>query len=282
MAPSDWTSLPSDLVRRVADVFLASCDVDYYMNLRTVCRNWRAATDDPRGPDPRFSPRRWVLVQSLTGEDGRSRCLFLHVDTGRLLWKDVPMLCNYTCPASAEDGHLILEPASRNSRICLLNPITGHVVFFPVTTAQFLGDNEFGLGQGRRMFAASSSPMVLYRFFDSSSGGCIDPTWDVVFNRESLFRTTSTLGMFASMLPFKGRAYAVNNNGSVVMVVEHNCRLDEKPELTTVVTSSSNGMQSCRAFLVDNAGEMLLVRLRLRCRSSGWTSRMELCCRSRA
>lgn len=261
-SPSDWASLPSDLVRRVADLFLATSDVDYYMSLRAVCHNWRAATDDPCGgpdPDPRFSPRGWVLV---AGEDRSGhRCLFLHADTGRFLWKDQPMLRRYSCVASAEDGHLVLEPASRNSRICLLNPITGRLVLFPVTTAQFLGDNESGLGHGRRrMIAACSSPMVLYSLLDSSSGGCIDPTWDAVFNREALFNARPALGMFAAMVPFKGRAYAVNNNGSVA-VVEHNCRLDEKPELTTVVRSGLNWTHDCRAFLVDNAGEMLLVRL---------------------
>jgi hypothetical protein len=104
-----------------------------------------------------FSPRRWVLVASLTGDDqtGR-RSLFLHVDAGRFLWKDVPMPRNYTSVASAEDGQLILEPVSTNFRICLLNPFTGSIVYFPVTAAQFLGDNKLGLGHGKRMLAASS------------------------------------------------------------------------------------------------------------------------------
>jgi hypothetical protein len=258
MDPSGWTSLPSDLIRRVADLFLATSDVDYYMSVRAVCRNWRAATDDPTGLDPRFTPRGWVLVASLAGDDqtGR-RCLFLHANTGRFLWKGP--LCNYTCVASTEDGHLVLEPASRNSRICLLNPMTGHLVSLPVTTAQFLGDNKFGLSHDRTMFATGSSSMVLYSFFDSSSGGCIDLTWDAVYNRESLFKAAA-IGMFDSMVPFKGRAYTVNNNGSVA-VVEHNCRLDEKPEVTRVITGSWNWMDGRNTFLVDNAGELLVVSL---------------------
>ncbi|KAM0880946.1 hypothetical protein ACQ4PT_033249 [Festuca glaucescens] len=180
--------------------------MDYYTSLRAVCRNWRVATDDPRGADPRFSPRGWVLVASLAGDDhyGR-RCLFLHVDGGRFLWKGMPMLYNYSCVASTEDGHLILEPASRNSRICLLNPITGHLVHFPITAAHFLGGDKFGLRLGRNMFGAGTSPMVLYSHFDSLCGGCIDPTWDVVFNREMVFRVQPSLGMFAAMVPFGGK-----------------------------------------------------------------------------
>ncbi|KAM0866550.1 hypothetical protein ACQ4PT_042576 [Festuca glaucescens] len=237
MEPSEWTSLPSDLIRRVADFFLASRDVDYYMSLRAVCRNWRTATDDPSGLDPRFSPRGWVLVGSLAGDDqtGR-RCLFLHVNTGRFLWKGP--LCNYTCVASTEDGHLVLEPASRNSRICLLNPMTGRLVSLPVTTAQFLGDNEFGLSHGRNMFATGSSSMVLYSLFDSSSGGCIDLTWDQWL----------CPGFEKSL-------------GPPLAVVEHNCRLDEKPEVTRVVTSGWNWINDRSTFLVDNAGELLLVSL---------------------
>ncbi|CAM0952878.1 unnamed protein product [Alopecurus aequalis] len=258
MAPSDWASLPSELVCRVAEVFLVTSDVDYYMSVRAVCRNWRAATDDPRGPDPRFCPRGWVLLSSLAGR----RCLFLHVDTGRFLWKDLPVLGDYTCIASTEDGHLVLEPAARNSRICLLNPITGRLVRFPVTTAQFLGDNEFGLTRTHRrsMFVTCSSAMVLYSLFDSSSGGCIDLNWDAVFNRESLFTVKPTLGAVAAMVPFKGRAYAVNKCGSVV-VVEHNCRLDEKPEVNTIVPQKWYGFDNRSTFLVDNAGDLLLVGL---------------------
>ncbi|CAM0952880.1 unnamed protein product [Alopecurus aequalis] len=264
MAPSDWASLPSDLVCRVSEVFLATSDVDYYMSLRAVCRNWRAATDDPRGPDPRFSPRGWVLISSLAG-DGHSgrRCLFLHVETGRFLWKDLPMLADYTCIASTEDGHLVLEPASTNSRICLLNPITGHLVRFPVTITQFLGGNEFRLKHKHRrsMFATCSSSMVLYSLFDDpSSGGCIDLTWDAVFNRESLFKAMPTLGTVSAMVPFKGRAYIVTNNGTVA-VLEHNCGMDEKPVVNTVVSKQLNWLDDRTTFLVDNAGELLLVGL---------------------
>lgn len=45
---ADWSSLPSDLVRRIADCFLDTNDVDWYMDLRAVCHSWRSATDDPK------------------------------------------------------------------------------------------------------------------------------------------------------------------------------------------------------------------------------------------
>lgn len=47
MAAQGWSSLPRDLVNRVADCLLATNDLDYYMDLRGVCHNWRFATADP-------------------------------------------------------------------------------------------------------------------------------------------------------------------------------------------------------------------------------------------
>lgn len=46
MAPVCWSSLPGELVRHVADTFLATNDIDYYMNLHAVCHNWRDSTED--------------------------------------------------------------------------------------------------------------------------------------------------------------------------------------------------------------------------------------------
>ncbi|RLM70144.1 hypothetical protein C2845_PM17G06980 [Panicum miliaceum] len=59
----DWSALPSDLVNRVGDCFLATNDLDHYMTFRAVCSPWRHATDDPRSSpaaDPRFWPQRWA------------------------------------------------------------------------------------------------------------------------------------------------------------------------------------------------------------------------------
>jgi hypothetical protein len=35
---ADWSSLPADLVNRIAERLLATDDLDYYMDLRAVCR----------------------------------------------------------------------------------------------------------------------------------------------------------------------------------------------------------------------------------------------------
>jgi hypothetical protein len=62
MASADWSSLPAELVSRIADCFLATNDLDYFMDFRAVCQSWRSATEDPKiSPDPLFRPRHWVI-----------------------------------------------------------------------------------------------------------------------------------------------------------------------------------------------------------------------------
>ncbi|CAM0952883.1 unnamed protein product [Alopecurus aequalis] len=109
----DWSSLPADLVRRVGGIFLATSDLDYYVSLRGVCYDWRAATVDPCGAELCFRPYGWVMLGSLdrdvAGEKDRRR-LFLNVKTGRFIAADT-------------NGLLIVNSAS-DSEICVLNPFT--------------------------------------------------------------------------------------------------------------------------------------------------------------
>ena len=44
MVAQGWSSLPADLINRVADCFLATNDLDCYTDLRAVCHHWRSST----------------------------------------------------------------------------------------------------------------------------------------------------------------------------------------------------------------------------------------------
>lgn len=86
-----WSSLRSDLVKRVAYCFLATNDLDYYMNFRAVCYNWRSITVDPKtSNDRRFHPTQWVMLDEFC-KDVDSR-LFVNASTGRFLRKELPLL----------------------------------------------------------------------------------------------------------------------------------------------------------------------------------------------
>lgn len=73
--------LPGDLVRRIVDSFLDDNDLDWYMEYRTVCTGWRAATDDPRSDasNPRFHPSRWIILDEVFQSQGN--LLVLNTDT---------------------------------------------------------------------------------------------------------------------------------------------------------------------------------------------------------
>ncbi|XBH72022.1 hypothetical protein VPH35_099409 [Triticum aestivum] len=236
---ADWSALPSDLVGRIADVFLATSDIDYYISIRAVCRSWRAATDDPRGSESRFRPRGWIF---LGGNSGSGHYLFLNVDTGRFLWMDLPKLCNYI---PTTDGLLVVPLVTSRSRsnICLFNPFTGHRVLYPL-----IGMCSFDRG----VTVAGSSPVLLY-LWGGRSAACLDPTcgfeWVTLFSAEPAFES------LASMVAYQGRPYAADQRGSIAVVEDHSGR---DPRLATVV--AANWVQSRPTFLVVCAGELLLVR----------------------
>ncbi|KAK3163057.1 hypothetical protein QOZ80_1BG0097020 [Eleusine coracana subsp. coracana] len=92
MMAVDWSSLPDDLIRRVAHRFvLAADDLDYYMDFRAVCHSWRSVSDDPRadGTDPRFHPKNWAMLKASDERNGDVVVSFVNLGTGRFLRYDI-------------------------------------------------------------------------------------------------------------------------------------------------------------------------------------------------
>ncbi|TVU08745.1 hypothetical protein EJB05_42157, partial [Eragrostis curvula] len=111
---ADWTSLPADLINRIADSVLATDDIDYYMDFRAPI---------PRLPrQPRLHPR-----------------LYVNLATGRFVHKDMPMLRSYFLVAGAAGGLLVLADRSAPHAARVLNPFTGGLIRFaapvPLETA---------------------------------------------------------------------------------------------------------------------------------------------------
>ncbi|KAJ1287206.1 hypothetical protein BS78_03G413200 [Paspalum vaginatum] len=142
-----WSSLPADLVNRVADCLLATSDLDCYTDLRAVCRHWRSSTADPtRGNQqhgPRFRPRHWVLLNEheVSSRKSDGACLFVNAATGRFLRR--------TLPALLLRDHLFLVTTTAGG-LLVLNPFTGSLIRFaaplpitPVTcfTADVVGSS---------------------------------------------------------------------------------------------------------------------------------------------
>ncbi|KAM0907583.1 hypothetical protein ACQ4PT_016086 [Festuca glaucescens] len=132
-AAGGWSSLPDDLVRRIADSFLATNDLDHYMCLHAVCPSWRAATDDPKNNtyDTRFYPRTWIILdEQVFQRDDDHELLLLNVGTGRFLRKKLPLLREYYIVAATPNGFFVLADRSPPHAARLFNPLTGVLTCF--------------------------------------------------------------------------------------------------------------------------------------------------------
>ncbi|KAM3335441.1 hypothetical protein ACQJBY_029739 [Aegilops geniculata] len=154
MATTDWSTPPYDLVRRIADSFLATNDLDWYMDYRAVCSGWRAATDDPRSDasDSRLRPRRWIVLDEVFQSQGKEM-LLLNIDTGRFLRKNLPQLGDYHAVATTHSDYLVLAEKGPLHAARVLNPLTGVVIPFaaPVPPDVGIADVTFPHGTSLRL-----------------------------------------------------------------------------------------------------------------------------------
>ncbi|XBI31887.1 hypothetical protein VPH35_055407 [Triticum aestivum] len=131
LAGADWSSLPCDLVRRIADSFLTTNHMDCYVDLRAVCHNWRSATDDPSdASDPRFRPHRWIILDDDEALESDTRRLLVNTASGRFLHRELPLLRDYYVVATTLNGFFVLAEKSPPHAARVFNPLTGAMIRF--------------------------------------------------------------------------------------------------------------------------------------------------------
>ncbi|XBI22513.1 hypothetical protein VPH35_063528 [Triticum aestivum] len=270
---ADWSALPSDLVRSVADRLLAAAnDVDYYMGVRAVCHGWRLAMADPcrcvTDVDLlRFRPRHWIMLhddEDETVDDGGVVRLFLNVATGRFLRRRVPLLRDHVLVA-ASDGLLVLGDKKYPHRASVINPFRGSLVRFAsaiprvnrVRAAVTGSEDDPSLS----LLARTSSPTY------SDAVSCAHSTGDEL----SPVRQSAGAGPFlcwkeASMATYRGHVYVADRDGQIVRYVVPSAQHRQQDCHTELIGKAPlenvTGGRCGRAFLVASAGELLLVRQR--------------------
>ncbi|RCV42465.1 hypothetical protein SETIT_9G218600v2 [Setaria italica] len=136
-AASPWaSSLPEDLVRLVASRLLAGDLLDY-VRFRAVCAPWRSSTASPRGRgvvDPRFHPRRWMMLSEGGGlYPGHPKLQgyvrFFNLDTGAFVRVHMPLFEDH-CVLDSFNGLLVLQ-RDDDTAIRLLHPFTGDILDLP-------------------------------------------------------------------------------------------------------------------------------------------------------
>jgi hypothetical protein len=128
----DWKSLPDDLIRKISDCFVATDDLDFYMDFRAVCAEWRRVTDDPRadGKNPRFLPTSWIMLRREGSTLPDAPITFVNTTTGRFLRKSMTCLRRYFFVGASPNGLLVLGERAPPYETRVLNPFTGAVVNF--------------------------------------------------------------------------------------------------------------------------------------------------------
>lgn len=123
----------------VAWRLLAGGDLLDYVRFRAVCTGWRSGAVSPRGcgvTDPRFHPRRWMMIPEghclhPGHPDLRGYARFLNLDTGALVRVQLPLLEDHLAIDSVDGLLLLLGDQYQTGTIRLLHPFTGDIVELP-------------------------------------------------------------------------------------------------------------------------------------------------------
>jgi hypothetical protein len=126
-----------DLVRLIGWRLLETGDLLDYVRFRAVCAHWRSSTVCPRGrgvADPRFHPRRWMMLpegHGLHPGHGKLRkyIRFLNLSTGAIVRSKLPLFSDH-CVLDSVDGLLLLQ-RDQDTAIRLLHPFTGDIAELP-------------------------------------------------------------------------------------------------------------------------------------------------------
>jgi hypothetical protein len=259
-----WSSLPNDIIHRLAQLFLAADDLDTYMYFRAVYHSWRSATADPRADstDPRFHPKNWAMLKKSDKPNGDALFSFVNLSTGRFLSKNIPALGNYFLVAATDGGLLVLAELvpPHGGGACVLNPFTLSVVArisVPI------------LGYEVRNVAVTTSPvmMLFISGLRNNFVGCADlnSEWFNLFWPQHL-------EVLVNMTPFAGGVYMTNRHGSILSLISTVAVADlQEPSaatfrMTTKIPGSVEGL-GASYYLVESAGDLLLVSFRQRAAS---------------
>jgi|UniRef100_A0A804QDR1 hypothetical protein len=241
---ADWSSLPAHLVNRIADRLLATDELDYYMDLRAVCRGWRSSTTDPKSRplDPRFRPHQWAMLHEVHQSDER---LFVNAGTGRFVRRYLPLLRRYIVVAGAAGGSVVLAERTAPHAARVLNPFTGAMISFDAPVPPNLWQVA--------AHVIGSSPTLVLLCKDSCTIYWADPCSGSFMEHNE--------GRFARplvRLALESRVYAAAREGGPLVlffVPDASKVLDIAAKLLAEYFSGGNQ----RFFLVESGGEILIV-----------------------
>uniref|UniRef100_A0A0A9FMF4 KIB1-4 beta-propeller domain-containing protein n=1 Tax=Arundo donax TaxID=35708 RepID=A0A0A9FMF4_ARUDO len=133
-----WASLPQDLVELIGWRVVAGDLLDY-VRFRAVCTHWNSSTVHPRGRglvDPRFHPRRWMMLSEGHGlypfhPNLGGYVRFFNLSTGAFVRVHLPLFDDHVLLDSTDGLLLVLLHRDHDIAIRLLHPFTGDIAELP-------------------------------------------------------------------------------------------------------------------------------------------------------
>ncbi|CAL4999054.1 unnamed protein product [Urochloa decumbens] len=164
----DWATLDRDLVELIGGRVLTG-DLQDYVRFRAVCTHWSASTVRPQGRgilDPRFYPRRWMMLPEGHGlypghPNLRGFVRFFNLSTGAFVRVQLPLLDDHVILDSV-NGLLLLH-RDHDTAIRLLHPFTGDVAELPPLASilpQMEADNHSERNKRSRLMRVCTSIAV--------------------------------------------------------------------------------------------------------------------------
>ncbi|KAI5003107.1 hypothetical protein ZWY2020_027757 [Hordeum vulgare] len=275
-SPPLWASLPEDLVCEIAWRVLSGDFLDY-VRFRAVCTSWRSGTVCPRGrvvADPRFHPRRWMMLPEGHGVYPGHRKLrgyvrFFNLDTGTFVRVKLPLFSSH-CALDSVDGLLLLQ-RDEDTGIRLVHPFTGDIAELPpLATLLPQVQNDPSVPRGR-----PSDPYWWWSFVRycvcatvSCSAGAITVMLVFHYLRRVAFATSQQdrqwtmpsweIPVNIAPLSLQGKLYLVPfpwDNGSLVFHME----VGSPPLPPKMIATCPADKLYCGYYLVECDSQILLV-----------------------
>ncbi|KAJ3688395.1 hypothetical protein LUZ61_017559 [Rhynchospora tenuis] len=258
MTNPDWTSLPTDLVARIAGL-LISDDVSDFVRLRAVCRPWRSSTAETKNRADWSCLHNWIMLSN--PESCPSDVCFFNTSTHKSFSFDLtPYLDTYSLFRSFDflfllkheitQGFALLNPFMR-SLIPLPSKIESNCANAPLKLEDLISKQSFHLSG---VFVTSSSNIVLgFTFMDHllwTKPG--DQSWVYTEYKEN------EVQCFSNVLFYKDRLLTIDAYKGLVQINLAN-ELPSQSQVEVVIPSSKLFADLDAAlYLVDCGGEIIL------------------------
>ncbi|CAN6183871.1 unnamed protein product [Urochloa humidicola] len=242
-AKEGWSSLHDDLIIKVGDCLLANNDLYNHMDFRAVCLSWRSATKEAK--PSHFQPSKWVLLDRHVDV-----LMFVNVETGRFLVKNIPLLRKYFFVGTTGGGMIILEEPTPPYQVRVFNPFTGLILLFKASLPT--------IGWVREA-VVMTSPIMLF-IVSGKAGNIMWADEDSKHFQEFgvAYRNTPLF-----MVPFDNKVYLSDQEGSIlsstVVVLDKEGSHHSAEAISMVTTIPSVGHPAWDCYLVRSGGELLLV-----------------------